>query len=481
MMKRNVLLSALVLVGLSTLAMPAHASGLVLEPCHVRGHAEQIECGYLTVPEDHLNPTDETLDIYVVRLPAISSGKSPDPLVFLAGGPGQAATELTAFIASIFSEVRQTRDILLIDQRGTGKSNPLQCDLQDLDLLLLSEEEIDLTAAAQTCADALDVNFQHYHTVNAIHDFDAVRRALGYQQINLYGGSYGTRAGLVWMREKPEAIRAVVLDGLAPTQVVVGPFGTFSQRAYERLVADCAADTACHERFGDVDANYQALRQALREQPPVLQYRDPRSDEIVELLLTEPRLSGTLRNALYSPRTRQLIPLVMDATARGDYRPLIGLFNSMDAENPMYLGLTLSVLCQEDMPRVDETLLTRDRENIFMGGQLTDDFMSLCAGWPVNSGDPQWAEPVYSELPVLLLSGEQDPVTPPEWAELAAETLPNSRHIVAEHGGHTIVSHTCANRLVAQFLDRPGAELDASCIDRTRLLPFVRNVNAAGM
>lgn len=480
-MKKIALLSTLAMAAMSVFTSSAQSAGLTLEPCHVRGHAEQIECGYLNVPEDHLNPTNETLDIYVVRLPAISSGKAPDPLVFLAGGPGQAATELTPFIASVFSEVRQTRDILLIDQRGTGKSNPLQCDFQDLDVLLLTESEIDLTGAARDCADALDVNFQHYHTVNAIHDFDAVRRALGYTQINLYGGSYGTRAGLVWMREKPEAIRAVVLDGLAPTQVVVGPFGTFSQRAYERLLADCAADEACQTRFGDVDAHYQALRQALREEPQVLQYRDPRSDELVELLLTEPRLSGTLRNALYSPRTRQLIPLVMDATARGDYRPLIGLFNTMDAENPMYLGLTLSVLCQEDFPRVDEDLLARDRENIFMGGQLTRDFLSLCAGWPVVPANSGWAEPVFSELPVLLLSGEQDPVTPPEWAERAAETLPNSQHIVAEHGGHTIVSHTCANRLVAQFLDRPGVKLDASCIERTRLLPFVRNVNAAGM
>lgn len=480
MFQKNMRFS-LLLAGLSVFTVPTQATTLTLEPCHIQGHPEQIECGFLTVPEDHARPTDSTLDIHVVRLPAISSGKAPDPLFFLAGGPGQAATELTPFIASVFSAVRQTRDIILIDQRGTGKSNPLQCDFDDFDTLLLTEDEIDLTATAQSCATGLDVNLQHYHTVNAIHDFDAVRRALGYQHINVYGGSYGTRAGLVWLREKPEAIRSLVLDGLAPPQVVIGPFGTFSQRAYERLITDCMADASCASRFADLDAGYQALRQTLRTEPQLLDYRDPRSDQPLQVLLTEPRLSGTLRNALYHPRTRQLIPLVIDATARGDYRPLVGLFNALEGGSSMYIGLTLSVLCQEDVPRIDEELLQRDRENIFMGGQLTEDFLRLCAGWPVEAGLPQWAEPVTSDTPILLLSGEQDPVTPPEWAVLAAETLSNSQHVIAEHGGHTIVSHTCANRIVADFLERPQAPVDASCIERTRVLPFVRNVNAAGM
>ncbi|WP_194756331.1 alpha/beta hydrolase [Aliidiomarina indica] len=454
---------------------------LQLEACHVRGLPEQVECGYLTVPEDHLNASERTLDIHVVRLPAVSSGKAADPLFFLAGGPGQAATELTPFIASIFSQVRQTRDIVLVDQRGTGKSNPLQCDVMDLDALLVTEADVDLSAMMRECANAHDANFQHYHTVNAVHDFDAVRKALGYSKVNLYGGSYGTRAALVWLREKPEGVRSAILDGVAPTQVVVGPFGAFSQQAYERLLADCAEEAACAELFGDLDTTYQNLRASLRENPQLVAYRDPRSDEHIEFLLTEYRLAGTLRNALYSPRSRQLIPLAIRAATQGDYRPLLGMMNSIDADQPLYIGLLLSVLCQEDIPRADEELLARDRDNIFMGGQLTEDFISMCGGWPVQAGDPRWAEPVVSDVPSLLLSGAQDPVTPPVWAELAAETLSNSQHLVAEHGGHTIVSHTCANRLVASFLDNPNESLDGSCLERTRRLPFVRNINAAGM
>lgn len=479
------LASACVVASFGTKAEEAESAernaSLTMKPCHIRGFAEQVECGYLTVPEDHLAPSDTTLDIHVVRLPAVSSGKASDPLFFLAGGPGQAATELTPFIASIFSQVRQTRDIILVDQRGTGKSNPLQCDVMDLDALLVTEDDVDLSAMMAECAATHAVNFQHYHSVNAVHDFDAVRVALGYDQVNLYGGSYGTRAALVWLREKPEGIRSAILDGVAPTQVVVGPFGTFSQQAYERLLADCAEEAACAELFGDLDATYQNLRTRLRDEPQMLHYRDPRSDEPIDLLLTEYRLAGNLRNALYSPRTRQLIPLAITAASAGDYRPILGLMNSIDADQPLYIGLLLSVLCQEDIPRADEELLARDRANTFMGGQLTADFMSMCRGWPVNPGNPAWAEPVSSDVPVLLLSGAQDPVTPPQWAEVAAETLPNSTHLVAEHGGHTIISHTCANRIAADFLNNPESELDGSCLERTRRLPFVRNINAAGM
>lgn len=459
---------------------------LTMEPCHVQGLAEQVECGFYTVPENYDEPQGRTLDLYVVRLPAVSSGRTNDPVFFLAGGPGQAATELTSVVAQLFRDVRQTRDIILVDQRGTGKSNPLECPLGDLGDMLVPDQDVDLTGISAGCAAEIqsqqEIDFQHYNTVNAIRDFDSVRAALGYQQVNLYGGSYGTRAGLVWMREKPESLRSVVLDGLAPTQVVIGPFGTFSQRAFDILNADCAAQEGCLEEFGDISETYYVLREQLLEQPQRLTIRDARSDEPHEVLLTATRMASILRAALYSPRSRQLMPLAIREAAEGNWRPISGLAGSFETNSPLYMGLMMSVLCQEDLPRADAELLARDADNRFIGGSVAREFQRMCAGWPVQPlAGTAHAEPVHSTIPTLLLSGRQDPVTPPEWGDLAAETLPNSQHFVAEHGGHTIFSHTCANRMIDRFLQNPTAEVDGKCLEQTRLLPFVRNVNAAGM
>lgn len=457
-------------------------TALTRTACHVRGLDEQVECATLMVPENYSQPAGQQIALNIVRLPAVSSGAAADPLFFLAGGPGQAATELAGPLAQIFRDVRQTRDIVFIDQRGTGKSNPLQCEISVLSDLVLPDEDIDFAAAMAACAENFSADFSQYTTVNAIRDFDAVRVALGYATINLYGGSYGSRAALVYMREFPASIRSAVLDGVAPPQVVVGPFGTFGAQAFNRLVSDCAGEAGCSATFGDLAERYAQLRASLQEQPVLLQLSDPRSDEPRELLMTAKRFGGVLRGALYSPRTRQLLPLAITAASEGNWRPMAGLMGAFDAEMPMYIGLTTSVLCQEDLPRATPELLAADAANAFIGGDTAQDFLAMCRGWPVTPlADDSHAQPVVSAIPSLLLSGEQDPVTPPEWAELAAETLSNSQHLVAEHGGHTIMSHTCANRLIAQFLDNPNRELDGACLERTRMLPFIRNVNAAGM
>lgn len=458
------------------------AAALQTEPCHIRGLDEQVECATFVVPENYNEPNGRTIALNIVRLPAVSSGAAADPLFFLAGGPGQAATELTGVVAQMFRDVRQRRDIILVDQRGTGKSNSMQCEISALDDLLVPDDQVDLAAAMAACASEFDHDFQQYNTVNAIQDFEAVRKAFGYQQVNVYGGSYGTRAALIWMREAPEALRSVVLDGVAPTQVVIGPFGTYSQRAFDLMVADCANDSGCAEQFGDIAATYYALRERLQSAPERLLMNDARSDEPRELLMTAARFAGTLRGALYSPRTRQLLPLVISEAYQGNWRPLAGLIGAFDGDSPLYIGLLASVICQEDMPRATAELLDNDANNRFIGGRTGYDFQKICAGWPVQSlPDERHAAPVQSDIRTLLLSGEQDPVTPPEWGTIAAESLANSQHLVAEFGGHTIMSHTCANRLIAQFLDNPSNAVDAACLSRTRLLPFIRNVNAAGM
>lgn len=472
----------LILVGLfSVVSADPHEQN---HDCFVDGIDTRVQCGKVWVPENYDAPDAKQIPIRYVVLPAVQEGAKADPLLILAGGPGQAATELAAGMNQIFTEVRKQRDIVLIDQRGTGESNPLQCELSRVDELVQPDDELDLAEVAAAClAKYPDTDMTQYHTVNAIRDFEAVRQFLGYQQVNLYGGSYGTRAGLVYLREAPAAVRAAILDAVAPTQVVIGPFGRHGADSFELIVAHCAAQAECAARFPNLGQTYLELMATLAAEPPQLALTDPLTNEPLNILMTAGRLSGVLRTALYHPTTRRLIPLTISAGVQGNYRPLLGLMGSIMRQQPLYMGLTLSVLCSEDLPRATPELLAADANNDFIGGRTAEAFLALCEPWPTFTPPASWSAPVVSDIPTLLLSGGLDPVTPPAWGDLAAQTLSNSTHLVAPYGAHTIASHTCANRLLATFLDTlDGAALDSSCLTQQKApLPFVRNVNGAGM
>lgn len=484
-MQRLITLVGGLVVASSFFIPTAMAASLEMTPCHIKGLAEQVECGFLTVPEDYAALDGNTIDIHVVRLPAIATGAEKDPLLFLAGGPGQAATELVGGIARTFKDVRQTRDLLFIDQRGTGQSNPLGCEITDLntvwDALILDDNELDIGKDIAACAATHDANYQHYSTLNAVKDFDAVREALGYTQINIYGGSYGTRSGLAYMREFPNTIRAAVLDGVAPPQVKLGLFSHSANAAFQRMLSDCAEQEACHNTFPNLAEKYRSVINRLANSSELVTVPDPRSHRPTDVRITVNRFNQMIFPALYSPRTRQLLPFVISEAAAGNYLPLAGLSGPVDGESPIYIGLHLSVICQEDVHRIVADDFAREAEAEYMGSTMMENFIAMCVAWPVMpSEQPVW-EPVSSDIPTLLLSGEQDPVTPPEWAELAAETLTNATHAVAQAGGHTIAGHTCANEIATQFINAPSVEVDTSCLAETKVLPFLLNVNARGM
>ncbi|RTE86253.1 MULTISPECIES: alpha/beta hydrolase [Gammaproteobacteria] len=481
------LLNASMLLAMSLGSVHANAQdeSPLLEPCHISGMSEQVECGFLQVPENYSQPDGKQIDIHVVRLPAVAAAKESDPLLFLAGGPGQAATELAGMISAVYSGVRQTRDILLIDQRGTGQSNPLRCDAGTLDemrnSMAILPRELDVTAEARECAEALDADFQQYNTANAVKDFDRVREALGYEQINIYGGSYGTRSGLAYLRDFPDSIRVAILDGLAPPQVRIGLFGQTTERAFNRLVRDCEEQERCAETFGDVRTTFDRVSEKLGETPELVTINDARSHYPTEVMMDDTRFQNMMFSALYHPRMRQLLPFVISEADKGNLDPLVGLSGSFEGEQPLYMGLMLSVVCQEDVHRYTDEDWATERASTFFSDATISTFTQMCAGWPVEPVGEEAYQPVSSEHPILLLSGGQDPVTPPYWGELAAETLPNAQHLVAQNGGHTIAGHTCANDLVSDFIADPEAELDASCLEETQVLPFLLNVNGEGL
>ena len=407
----------LTLLSNATVAAP-DAAATKLSGCYLENISEQVLCGTLAVPENYDLADGPSITLNFAVLPAISDNKKPDPLVILAGGPGQAATELAAAINRIFQDLRRQRDIVLIDQRGTGKSAPLSCELNQLDELAKTDEQQDLEGLARECLAQFDGrDLTQYHSINAIRDFEQVREYLGYSQVNLYGGSYGSRAGLIYLRDYPQSVRAAVLDALVPVQVIVGPFGTFGAASFDKLLAQCAQSEACNEAFPNLAQTYQQVLVGLEQQPQLLSVADPMSNEMQQLMITAGRFTSVLRVGLYHPRSRQLLPYVIEQTAAANYTPLIGLLGSTLAQSEMYLGLTLSVLCSEDLRRATPELLAADAANDFIAGRTGEAFVEMCRAWPQADRPAEWFEPVQSTVPTLLLSGELDPVTPPAWGD----------------------------------------------------------------
>jgi len=451
--------------------------------CYLPGIQERLECGIVQVPENYEKPQGKQIGLHYAVLPAIQEGAKPDPMLILAGGPGQAATELAPMISRMFDKVRQKRDILLIDQRGTGKSHPLECDISRPDELIRSDDDQDLAELTEDCLLKYpDTDTTQYHTVNAVKDFENVREHLGVQQLNLYGGSYGTRVGLTYLREAPESVRTATLDAVAPPQVVIGPFGQHGAQAFDAMLKNCEEQAACQEQFPNLEQDYFDVMSALEKQDVLLDTHDPLSFEPITINLTPGRFSSIVRMALYHPNTRQLLPYAIHSASEKNYKAVLGVMGGTMSQSSIYLGLMLSVVCSEDLPRATEQLLAEDGDNQFIGARTGDAFIDMCKGWKSAPVPSYWAEPVVSDKPVLLLSGELDPVTPPSWGELAADTLPNSRHLVAPNASHTIASHTCANSLIAEFIETADVSaLDGSCLQQQRLKPFVLNQNGEGL
>jgi len=453
--------------------------------CFVKGFSERMECGYIQVPENYEQPDGQQIDIHYAIIPSIQENAQPDPLLILAGGPGQAATELAPMIARIFADVRKQRDIVLIDQRGTGKSNPLSCEVNRPDELVRSDDEQDLSELAAEClAQYPNVDVSQYNTRNTIRDFEQVRQALGIEQWNLYGGSYGSRVGLKYLQHASNSVRTATLDAVAPPQVVIGPFGFNGSLAFEKMLQDCQQQKPCMQRFPNLKQDYDQVMQSLDQQSVLVDTQDPLSAEPMQIRLTPGRFSSVVRLALYNPATRQLLPYAISEARAANYKPILGLMGGTTTavQNSIYLGLMLSVVCREDLPRATESLLKQDANNEFIGGKTGQAFVDLCQGWQTTPAPSSFAQPVESKKPVLLLSGTQDPVTPPRWADIAARTLPNSVHVIAPYAGHTIAGHTCANRIVAQFVRAGSVEaLDTQCVKQRKLAPFVLNANGEGL
>ncbi len=472
---RSVLLLAAAGVAVAAQALrhePAEESAGVagaLAPCA----DESGRCGVVEVPEDPARPDGRAIGLNVRVLPATGQETRPDPLFILAGGPGQAATDVAPLVAPLLGDVRERRDLVFVDQRGTGASNPLTCEIDeeaalDSGRVSLSREDV------ESCLAELDADPRFYATPVAMDDLDRVRDALGYEEINLWGGSYGTRAASVYMRRHPDRVRAAILDGMAPVHMSLPlHFAADGQRALDLALSACAEDPACAERFGSLGASIEDLLRSLDHDPPErVPVRHPRTGEWEEVPLGRDAVAAALRGVLYSPNLTTLVPLIVEQALVGDFGPLAVLSDPVGGPQ-LELGMFLSVVCAEDVPFLDRAEAERAGGDTIFGHFIVDAFAESCVHWPSGSIPDGYREPVRSDAPTLLLSGELDPVTPPHWADRAAETLPNSRHLVIPGTGHGTLRAGCVPSLIAEFLETADPRaLDASCAEEISRPPF---------
>lgn len=459
------------------------AATLALNPCHVAGAAQRVECGTLTVPAQRNNPDDSrTLDMQFIRIPAAKAGRAP--ILFLPGGPGQAGSDIVAIARAILGDAGRMHDLLIPDFRGTGNSGAVTCAF-DPDAL-----QIDIEASAKATADCREtlladgVNLADYSSTAIADDMAQLVRALGYEQVNLYGGSYGTRAAQVIMRRHPDLVRSAVLDGVAPLGWTVGGrMGADAQAALEAVAAACAEQAACANAFPDINAQLRrVLARADTGGNAIRQLPDSRTGKLKPVTIDSLMLAGAVRGILYSAPLTRLVPWMIDQADAGNVLPLHAASQESAGQLPetLSMGMMLSVLCSEDIGRLQGAAPDPEHSS-FLGNAIREFWAASCAEWPVPRATADFDTPVTARIPSLLLSGVWDPVTPPRNGEMLAQTLPVSRHIVVEGTAHIAGYRGCMPRLIAQFYDQPDPDaIDATCLDVLTTPEFMTSGLAPG-
>ncbi|MDZ7645261.1 MAG: alpha/beta hydrolase [Woeseiaceae bacterium] len=465
-------------------ALPAPAAdGIDLRDCRITAGPGfpgiKARCGILLRP---LNPDDAgspLIDLSVAIVPALSLEPRPDPFVPIAGGPGQASTEFYASQAAAFEEIRRTRDIVLLDQRGTGQSSALECPV-DEEMLAGEFSPGETLAATRECLDSLPHDPRYFTTSVAVTDLEALRAELGYDRFNLYGVSYGSRVAQHYARRYPAATRSVILDGVVPPQLALGPgIALEAQRALDAIFARCAESAACHERFPDLPGDFATLQERLAGGRIDVDLENPVTGAPEQVAFGRDELAGAVRLLSYHPSTMALIPLLVHEAARGNLAPLAAQYLSTTGQmaDALSIGMHNAVVCTEDVPFIDVGSEGRAAlGETYIGPIMLEALETICSAWPAGVRDRGFREPLATDLPVLLLSGDADPVTPPAYAERAAVELGNAAHLIGRNQGHGMAPRGCVPDIMADFVrEASPASLDTACLERLFAMPFFLN------
>ncbi|WP_133501322.1 alpha/beta hydrolase [Cognatilysobacter terrigena] len=457
---------------------------VAFEPCALSSAlaAQTVDgmCGRLAVPENPAQPNGRKIDLRIAWLrPNDNADVAADPVFFLAGGPGQAASEYAAQVQGALHEVLKTRNVFLVDQRGTGQSAPLDCPKELRDEYKDREDDGAIADYSAKCAAALKNDPRFFTTTVAVEDLDTVRKALGAQTIDLVGVSYGTRVAQQYAMRHPQQTRAVVLDGVLPNDVVAGgEFARTFERSLELRAKACETDKACKARYPqDLRAQLATLKQRLANAPVDVEYRDPATGEAKHDKLTAQTVVGLTQLFSYVPQAAALLPVVVDEAVHERYGPLTALA-SLGGESmagSMNRGMQWSVICAEDADRYVED--PRDATTA-LGTDMARTFFAACRTWPHGTRPADFNKPLTGNVPVLLMSGELDPVTPPYYADRVAKALPNSKAVVLKGQGHNVMGTGCMPKLIGKFIETANAKaLDTTCTKTVAPVPPFTSFN----
>ena len=484
-MKKNsvFVLGLLILSAAGRAAASPAPPRLTLGACTDPALPKDARCGTYEVFENRAARKGRKIPLRVVVLPALGPDRKPDAITIFAGGPGQASVRWGVGLSQELAPLRQHRDFLLVDMRGTGGSAPLNCpEMLDAQAFL---DSFTPAAGARACAERLrkTADLTQYTTGNAVDDVDEVRAALGYPQVDAVGGSYGTRAVLVYLRRHPDRVRAAILHGVVPTHDR-SPlfFARGAQKALDGRAAECVADPACARAFPRFKEEVTEILARAEREPVRVQLTDPKSGKPYEIRLSRGGVAQAVRSMLYTPSDAAELPLRVHLAAQGDWKPLAETAASyaQGLTSDISEGYFLSVTCAEDVPFIRDEEIPAAVAGTFLGDFRIRNQRAACAEWPVAKVPESFQMPVVSDAPSLVIAGERDPATPPSDGEEAARTLRHSRFVVVPGGGHGLDGLTgeeCINTLWIKTVEDGSVDrLDTSCVAKMKRPAFALNL-----
>ena len=453
-----------------------------LKRCRLEGIQEEVLCGSYSVYEDRYARRGRRIQLYISVLPATGRKATADPVFFLSGGPGEGASDSIGFFAQGFESLREKRDIVFVDQRGTGRSNPLTCEFSSLDevlhgLLTFSFQPGTIERCRKAIEAKADLRF--YTTPIAMDDLDEVREALGYDRINLLGISYGTRSAMVYMRSYGEHVRSAILRAVAPVNMkAILPAARHGQAALQALIDDCLAEEASRNAYPDIRGELDGVLKDLFDRPFLLDATNPLTGQREQIHITRDLFAGGIWFLLAHTDSAAYVPLVIDQASHQNFGPFLESIIPVGLGLSRYLslGVSLTTMCSEDTPLISETEIEPATSGTFLGDTKVLNQIKICRQWPRGYLPDGYNQPISSEIPILMISGEFDPIDGLDLARGIEKNFPNAVHIVIPDGAHQPSFPGCMRDLVQSFIERGhGTGLDLSCVKQIKRTPvFIR-------
>ncbi len=450
-----------------------------------------MRCGYLVVRENRSLPDGRTLRLSVAVLKSPGSNPQPDPLVFLSGGPGGPSVKhsIARLESPFWNRYREDRDLVFFDQRGTGYSDPEFCQEMNFSLstallrgLSVTDRKAFVVEAVKACRKKMltkGIDFAFYNTITSAQDVDDLRRALGHEQWNLFGGSYGTRLALVAMRDTPAGIRSVVLDSTWPPNAPIADNKERLMRSLNLAFDQCAANADCHDAFPALRQDFFVALNDFEANPMTLEMGDPDRFPDGQVVVDGNLLAWGMFTGFYDQEFVRVFPLIVRELGARNEEVLTALADSLVMQPDVSSGLQYAVECYEWMTRIGPEMAEADRlRHVELDvWQAYADDQEVCAAWHDHRAAESALSAVHSEIPVLIFAGEFDPITPPAYGRLAADTLPRSTFVEVPATGHGVVPYTdCTMNIMQVFLDRPSEAIDTTCVAAIAPIGFVTSV-----